>query len=398
YQTAYLKANYPVEYMAALLTANSGNQDKVEKYLATCQSMNIKVEPPDINRSQVDFTPVGDRILFGLSAIRNLGQGAIETILAARKEAGGKFVSLGDLCSRVDLRVVNRRSLEALVYCGSFDCFDTNRNQLLHHLEPVISWAQSKAKEKEVGQFNLFDTAGNNGNSNSQGINLEAVPKGKIVEDFSQAEKLKQEKELLGFYISDHPLKVAANATKLMAPVNLNDLAEQSSRKKFSVIAMLTEVKNIVTKNGEPMAFVQMEDITGQIEGIVFPRVYEQVSENLITDKPLIFWGKVQKQDDKIQFIVEDTELVEQVQMVMLELTPKQATDRHEQQKIKGILQQYSGDKDKSKVPVVAVIGSRQQGQFVRLGQEYWVQNYRASVDALNAASIPAYITPLKAN
>ena len=126
YQTAYLKANYPVEYMAALLTANSGNQDKVQKYIATCMNMNIQVEPPDLNRSEIDFTPVDGKILFGLSAVRNLGQGAIECILEARNE-DGPFESLADLCDRVDLRAVNKRALEALVKCGALDRIEPNR-------------------------------------------------------------------------------------------------------------------------------------------------------------------------------------------------------------------------------------------------------------------------------
>src|SRR4028119_878145 len=177
YQTAYLKANYPVEYMAALLTASSGSQDKVQKYMATCSSMGIKVEQPDINRSDVDFTPISGKILFGLSAVRNLGQGAIECILEARK-SGGAFKSLADLCDRVDLRAVNRRALEALVYSGAFDSIQPNRKQLIELLESTISWAQNRAKDRESGQTTIFDILGTtSGNSKNNNAALESAPK-----------------------------------------------------------------------------------------------------------------------------------------------------------------------------------------------------------------------------
>ncbi|MFM7442252.1 MAG: trans-splicing intein-formed DNA polymerase III subunit alpha C-terminal partner DnaE-C, partial [Snowella sp.] len=151
YQTAYLKANYPVEYMTALLTASSDSQDKVEKYRENCQKMGINVEPPDINRSDKNFKPVGRRIIFGLSAVKNLGEGAIITILKSRKEAGGKFESFADFCLRIDLRVVNRRALETLIFSGAFDGLQPNRKQLIQDLDLVINWAQKRTKEKESG-------------------------------------------------------------------------------------------------------------------------------------------------------------------------------------------------------------------------------------------------------
>src|SRR4028118_740138 len=164
YQTAYLKANYPVEYMAALLTANRGDQDKVQKYIANCLKLGIEVEPPDINSSELTFTPLPkqmtggakDKILFGVSAVKNVGEAAIENILAARQE-GGKFKSLPDLCDRVSLHAVNRRALEALIKCGAFDKIDPNRNQLVQDLEGVMKWAQERQKERERGQGNIFD-------------------------------------------------------------------------------------------------------------------------------------------------------------------------------------------------------------------------------------------------
>jgi DNA polymerase-3 subunit alpha len=230
YQTAYLKANYPVEYMAALLTASSGTQEKVQKYMATCSSMGIKVEQPDINRSEIDFTPVSGKILFGLSAVRNLGQGAIECILNAR-ETGGTFKSVADLCDRVDLRTVNRRALEALIYSGAFDSIAPNRNQMIEYLESVINWAQSRAKDRESPQLSLFDCSKTaSGNQNTSSSVWESIPKPPDVADFSPQEKLRLEKELLGFYVSDHPLKSMSQVAKVLSPISLSELTEPNKK------------------------------------------------------------------------------------------------------------------------------------------------------------------------
>ncbi|HEY9707845.1 MAG TPA: trans-splicing intein-formed DNA polymerase III subunit alpha C-terminal partner DnaE-C, partial [Oculatellaceae cyanobacterium] len=263
YQTAYLKANYPVEYMAALLTASSGTQDKVQKYIATCSSMGIKVEQPNINRSDIDFTPVNRTILFGFSAVRNLGQGAIECILNARA-TGGAFKSMADFCDRVDLRTVNRRALEALIYSGAFDCIAPNRKQLIEYLDTIISWAQDRAKDRDSGQINIFDILGTTSASqDTSNTAWESAPKPPNIADFSPQEKLRLEKELLGFYVSDHPLKSTNKISKILSPISLNELAEQNKKATISAIVMLTEVKpHFTKKDGKRMAFVQMEDLT----------------------------------------------------------------------------------------------------------------------------------------
>ena len=208
YQTAYLKANYPLEYMAALLTANSGDTDKVQKYLNNCNNMGIEIDPPDINRSGLDFTPADQKILFGFSAVRNVGQNAIAGILDARQQ-GGEFTSLGDFCDRIDLRVVNRRTLESLIQCGAFDKIESNRHQLVKDLELVYEWAQSRAKDRAIGQGNLFDFMGTgiSNVSTSSKNGFKSIPKADPVSDYPPQEKLRMEKELLGFYVSAHPLK-----------------------------------------------------------------------------------------------------------------------------------------------------------------------------------------------
>jgi len=389
YQTAYLKANYPVEYMAALLTASSGSQDKVQKYMATCSSMGIKVEQPDINRSEVDFTPISGKILFGLSAVRNLGQGAIECILEARK-SGGAFKSLADLCDRVDLRAVNRRALEALVYSGAFDSIQPNRKQLIELLESTISWAQNRAKDRESGQTTIFDILGTTSeNSQNNNAALESAPKVPDIADFSLQEKLRLEKELLGFYVSDHPLKSANKIAKVLCPISLNELAEQNKRTTISAIVMIAEVKPILTKKGDRMAIVQMEDLSGQAEGVVFPKNYESISSLIQADARLIVWGKVDRRDEQTQLIIEDAEPIEQVQMVIVELTP-QRISKGELIHLRTILQDHSGQKNQAKIPVLATVAASNQHQFVRFDSKYWVQDCTAAVNALTAAGFLA--------
>jgi DNA polymerase-3 subunit alpha len=397
YQTAYLKANYPVEYMAALLTANSGDQDKVQRYIATCINMGITVEPPDINRSGVDFTPLQDSILFGLSAVRNVGEGAIENILIAREE-GGQFKSLADLCDRIDPRTVNRRALEALIQCGAMDIFEPNRNQLMHDLDLVLEWAQARARDRAVGQGNLFDMLGGESGLSSGASGFESAPKAAPVEDFPPQEKLKLEKELLGFYISDHPLKSIQKAAKVLAPINLGDLADQSENTLLSVIAMVNSLKPIVTKKGDRMAILQLEDLTGQAEAVVFPKAYEQLYPHLQIDQRLMLWGKVDRRDDRVQLIIEDAEPIEAVRMVMVELEAQTARDITKQHFLRTVLLEQRGEEENGKIPVVAVISGPDRREIVRLGAQFRVRDDQSAVTALIQAGFQARASLLAAN
>ncbi|MBD2021566.1 trans-splicing intein-formed DNA polymerase III subunit alpha C-terminal partner DnaE-C [Leptolyngbya sp. FACHB-36] len=391
YQTAYLKANYPTEYMAALLTANSGDQDKVQKYIATCISMGIQVEPPDINRSGVDFTPLGNTILFGLSAVRNVGMGPVECLLAAR-DAGGPFKSLADLCDRVDLRSVNRRALEALIYSGAFDHLQTNanRNQLIQDLDLVLDWAQSRAKDRASGQGSLFDLFG----GAKQASSFELAPKAPSVPEFSQQERLRLEKEILGFYISDHPLKAVRQAAQVLAPISLSDLADYEGS-IVSAIVMLTSVKPVTTKKQDRMAIIQIEDLTGQTEAVVFPKAFERIGAHIEPDARLMVWGKVDRRDDQLQFIIEDAEPIDRVRMVMVELSPRLARDIEQQHRLRSVILQQRGEDDKAKVPVVAIVRAEDKQHFVRFGRQFHVQDHQAAVTALVSAGFQARASSL---
>ncbi len=392
YQTAYLKANYPTEYMAALLTLNSGEKDKVQKYIASCQGMGITIEPPDINLSGVDFTPVGKSILFGLAGVGNVGMGAIEALLAARK-AKGPFKSLADFCDRIDSRTVNRRALEALIYCGAFDPVEPNRQQLIKDLDLVLEWAQSRARDRASGQGNLFDLLGG-GNTAVQETNFELAPKAPATLDFPQQEKLKLEKEILGFYISDHPLKHLQSTARMLAPINLGEINEAREGSTVSAIVMLTHVKPVTTKKGDRMAIITMEDLTGNTEAVVFPKSFDRISQYIVPDVRLMVWGKLDKRDDQIQFIVDDAEPIEQVRMVMVEMGSADASDAVKQHRLRMVLKEQ-GEERNAKIPVVAIVSANARQQFVRFGSQFRVGNEDATVDALKKAGFQARVSAL---
>lgn len=396
YQTAYLKANYPVEYMAALLTANSGDQDKVQKYISNCLMLSIQVEPPDINRSGVDFTPLQDSILFGLSAVRNVGQGAIECILAVR-ESGGPFKSLADLCDRIDTRVVNRRALEALIQCGAMDKLNPNRHQLIADLELILEWAQSRAKDRETGQGSLFDLFGESTASTSVAASgFDSAPKAPSVPDYPQQEKLKLEKELLGFYISDHPLRSVSKAARILSPINISELSEQRKENgMISAIILVSSVKPVVTKKGDRMAIVQLEDLTGTTEAVVFPKAYERIGSYFQADASLMIWGVVDRRDDQLQLIIEDAEPIEQVRMVMVEMPPAQASNIDNQHHLRTILLENKGEEDKAKIPVVAIVTDSVHRKFVPLGNQFRVQDHQRAISALTRAGFQARASAL---
>ena len=395
FQTAYLKANYPVEYMAALLTSNSGDQDKVQMHIANCISMEIEVLPPNINESRVDFTPKGHQILFGLSAVRNVGQGAIECVLRNRDD-DGPFKSLAELCDRVDLHAVNRRALEALILSGAFDPIDSNRNQLMHDLELVVEWAQGRARDRAIGQGNLLDMLGGGMDETIPMGGFESAPKASLVADFEPQEKLKQEKELLGFYISDHPLKSVQQSARILAPVNLGEIEGLPDNVTLSAIAMLANVKPVVTKKGDRMAIVLLEDLSGSVEGVVFPRSYERIGQYIQPDARLMVWGKCDRRDEQIQFIVDDAEPIEDVKLIMVDLDPTIASDIEQQHRLRNVIRSNQGDDPKyARVPVIAVIGKAEQRRLVRLGAQFRVKDPEATINALARADFRARMSPL---
>ena len=402
YQTAYLKANYPVQYMAALLSSISGDQDKVQRYIANCRSMNIQVVPPDINTSGEDFTPRNQQILFGLAAIKNLGMGPIAAILQGRQD--GAFTSLADLCSRLDSRSLNKKALEALIQTGALDLLEPNRHQLMNDLDITMEWASRRAKEQASGQGNIFDFFGESNNTKT----FDIAPTTSRVQDYSSQEKLRLEKELLGFYISDHPLSVVSRSARLMAPISLCDIPESSKTKTVTAIALILEIKEVITKKGDQMAILQLEDLTGSTEAVVFPKTFAKVKHLLQKDNRLMVWGKIDRRDEQTQLIIDDMQLIEAVRMVRVELTREQAGDRQVLQQLKTILNpnpNYANPKQgnskygnssfsrnepdsSGKIPVIAAI--EYMPKLVRLGNQFWVEDEEIAVKSLRQAGFKA--------
>ncbi len=385
YQTAYLKANYPVEYMAALLSSASGDQAKVQRYIASCNGMGIDILPPDVNSSGVDFTPRDRQIVFGLAAIKNLGAGAIDSILAVR-DREGKFKTLADICSRVDSRALNKKALEALIQTGALDSMQPNRHQLMSDLEITLEWSSRKAKEQASGQASLFDLFTEDTSSENT---FDDTPSGPKVEDYPSQEKLRLEKELLGFYISDHPLKVVSKSAKLMAPINLSELADCHENMTLTAIVLILDIKDITTKKGDRMAVLQVEDLTGSSEAVVFPKTYEKVRSHLQKDNRLMVWGKLDRRDDRVQLIIEDMQPIESVRMVRVELSQEQAMDIQKLHQLREVLKAHqSGETEGAKVPVIAELPYH--SQMVRLGNQFWVTDDSTAVAALTKAGFKA--------
>jgi DNA polymerase III subunit alpha len=387
YQTAYLKANYPVEYMAALLSSISGDQDKVQKYIGSCLSMGIDILPPDINSSGVEFTPRGRQIVFGLAAIKNLGEGAVQSILKARETDGG-FKSLADLCSRVDAKALNKKGMEALIQTGAFDLINPNRHQLISDLEVTVEWASRKAKDQASGQGSIFDMMG----MTAQKDTYDESPSGAIVQDYPPQEKLRLEKELLGFYISNHPLKMVKEAAMMMAPANLSDLEEYHNKTTITAIILITDIKDIVTKKGDRMAIVQIEDLTGNSEAVVFPKIYEKVRSHLVKDQRLMIWGKVERKDEQAQIVIDDMQPIDDVRMIKINLSLEDANESQRLYALREVLKLHTppvGNKEmeSGKVPVIARIGN----QLVRFGNQYWVKDDINTVADLIKANFDAH-------
>ncbi len=283
YQTAYLKANYPVDFMAALLTSVTGDSDKVSLYIAECQKMKVKVMPPDVNESLKNFTVVGDGIRFGLVAIKNVGLAAVENILSV-KEKDGKFTSLLSFCERVDLRSVNKRVIESLIKSGAFDSLG-RRAALLKKLEGTIDKAALTQKETANGQGALFQV--------ERKAAAPGEPDADDAAEFSPDELLKMEKEMLGLYISGHPLSSVNELLKEQIDTNAFELAERKEGEQVVVGGILSSCRKLTTRRKELMMVANIEDMSGTIPVVIFPRAYEKYASMLSDDAIVIIKGKV---------------------------------------------------------------------------------------------------------
>ena len=285
YHTAYLKTHYPVEFMAALLTSVTGNTDDVVKYVAECKEMGHSVEPPDINISDANFTPHGEAIRFGLAAIKNLGHNAIGSIAAARKDLGGAYRSLYQFCEKVDLRVLNKRVLESLIKSGAMDSLG-RRAQLMAVLDKAMEQAQKAHRDKEAGQHGLFGVFDDQPDSNAANEKLPEIA------DWDEHTRLQNEKEVLGFFVSGHPLEKYKDKVEDFRALSAADAMEmkRSTGKGEEMLfaGVLSGIKVQKSKKGDMYARGNLQDMTGSVELFVFPEAYKRLSDKVKIEVPVL--------------------------------------------------------------------------------------------------------------
>ncbi|OPL11511.1 MAG: DNA polymerase III subunit alpha [delta proteobacterium MLS_D] len=287
FQTAYLKAHYPVEFMAALLTSEKNNRDNIIKYISECRDMGIPVLPPDVNESEKDFSVTPDQsIRFGLAAVKNVGEGAVDAIIEARNESGtGElFPSFYDFCTRTDFRKVNKKVVESLIKCGAFDSLEPNRRRLIEGYETIVDLAQKRKKDRMSGQKSLFD---------QPDMMEEAEPSLPDIPEWDQDELLAHEKDTLGFYVSGHPLLKYSDMLALVASATSETLGSLSDGSPVSVCGVVSGVREVSTRKKETMAYVTLDDMKGIIPVILFPEVYRAIYGLIAGDMPIHVKGTV---------------------------------------------------------------------------------------------------------
>jgi len=296
YQTAWLKAHYPVDFLAALLTCDMDSTDKVIKNIADCREQGIDVLPPDINESGLTFTVVGTSMRFGLGAVKGAGSGAIEAVLESRKS--GPFAGLFDFCERVDMRRVNKRVIEALIKCGAFDSTKATRASMMEGLENAMSVGQRIQQERDSAQVSLFGTDEVVKFNGSGG----KLP---VVAEWHDKEKLAYEKEALGFLITGHPLDRYIQDIKRLGCADISRLGDMIDGGEIRICGIVSAFREIITKKGDRMCFASIEDLTGSVEITVFSDIYANTSSLLKSDDPLFVTGKLERTEKGPKILVQ---------------------------------------------------------------------------------------------
>ncbi len=306
YQTAYLKANYPVEFMSALLTSEKADTERIGFLIDECKKINIEVLAPDVNESFRNFSviPKTNKIRFGLLAIKNVGENVVDAIISERKE-NGPYKSISDFISRVDCKAINRKSLESLIKAGVFDKF-SERNQLLYNIERLLECSREKQKYALSGQKGLFD-----GHKFNSEIALDPAPPAK------QADKLNWEKELLGLFVTSHPLEgfrriLEKNTMRISELIPSLNYDSPNRYNQIRIGGLISNIKKIITKNGKPMLFVKLEDLTDKIEVIVFPRIMEQNPAAFRENKVVLIRGKLDNREGVRKVICDHIEEIKE--------------------------------------------------------------------------------------
>jgi len=303
YQTAFLKAHYPAEYMAATLSSEMADTDKIVVLIEDCRKLGIKVLPPDVNESDVTFTVMPKGIRFGLSAIKNVGVSAVETIVKARAEHG-RFIDIFDFSARVDLRLVNKKTLEGLIQAGAFDSLHDNRAQLFESVEKAIAHGQGVHEHSGRGQSSLFETSM---------AKIQPRPNLPAVEPWKESEVLAREKAVLGFYLSGHPLEKFRDEIEAFASVQLGSPSSVKPNSTVRACGIVASLKRKVDKRGNMMAFVTLEDFTGKGDCIVFSDAYQKFGKLLTPESMVMVVGRGETTGDMLKILVNEVIPLENV-------------------------------------------------------------------------------------
>lgn len=343
YWTAYLKANYPTEYMAALLTSTKDNKDKRALYLAEARHMNINVLPPDVNASQGNFAPDGEAIRFGLNAIQNVGANVVEAIVQARKDKG-HFTSFHDFLDKVPQVVCNKRTIQSLIRSGAFDSMGRTRRAMLARCDEAVDAIIDVKRNEAFGQFDLFDGLGDEGpSSSSLAIEIPDIP------EFDRKNKLAQEREMLGLYVSDHPLRGVEAALARYQDYEIAQVVgseETMADRTVKIAGLVSNVQTKVTKQGSMWAIATIEDLSGSVEVLFFPRTYETIQTHLVQDVIVQVEGRVNVRDEGMSVygqsmtlldVNEDADAPIDVQLPVTQCTPRLLTE------LKDVLESFPG-------------------------------------------------------
>jgi DNA polymerase-3 subunit alpha len=312
YQTAYLRAHHPREYMAALISSVMNTKDRVPFYVNACNEMGIDVLPPDVNESRIDFAVVEGKIRFGLTAVKNVGGSAARAICQER-EANGPFTSIWDFVERVDVQTVNKRALESLVKCGALDTLDgASRMGMLAVVDQALQFGGARQAERLAGQSSIFDL--DDSPIAERPRHHPTLPPG----EFDRNELLKLEKEVLGLYVSDHPLSAVRDQLRRKTDTAMTELGARRDGDVVTVGGIVANLKQTTTKKGEPMVFLTLDDAVGSVEVVVFNSVYGHSREHLITDRVLVVKGRVDHKEGETKLIA--------IEVTPFEATPERKT------------------------------------------------------------------------
>ncbi|MGF6375778.1 DNA polymerase-3 subunit alpha [Clostridiales Family XIII bacterium PM5-7] len=397
FETGYLKRHYPLEFMAALMTSVMGDATQISKYIRNCQEMNIEVLPPCIYESGKKFTVVDGKIRFGLLGVKNVGEGAIDAIIKAREEKG-KPKDIFQFISNLEISEVNKKAIESLIKAGALDCLDENRAAHLAIYESLVESAQSTAKKNIAGQLSLFQLSSEEmSNGDTSGV----LPN---IKNFDKEILLAMEKEMLGVYITDHPLNEYAERMNQLVSVNTDQLAHASAEHHNDIkdgmqvvmAGMINSKKNLVTKNNKMMAFLGMEDLFGVVEVVVFPNVYERYMEAIEEDNVVVVKGKLNFKEDEMPKLLADSIVdIHQVEETLVE--PARAESHSQQREEQPVKVRIPNEADEQQVlsqlqamfneyqGMVPVLIYLQNGKIVKTGDKAGVRPTAAFVERVAA-------------